>query len=86
MGSSVAARIVVLYCVAVVFAILVSHGGLARAHSAQQQGSRVVGSGYQLVSIQDLKGGDGVVAILEVIKETPKILGQDIKRLKLVAR
>lgn len=48
--------------------------------------SEVVGSGYKLVSIQDLKGGDGVVAFLEVIKETPETLGKDIKRLKLVAR
>jgi hypothetical protein len=39
----------------------------------------------KLVSIQDLKGGDGAVAFLEVIKETPETLGQDIKRLKHVA-
>ena len=45
--------------------------------------SEVVGHGYKLVDIKELKGGE--VGHLELIKAT-KTLGEDIKRLRLVAR
>ena len=84
MGPSIATGVVVLY-VAAVFTILASYGE-ARVHRSGEGSYGAVGNGYKLVSIQDLQGGDGVVALLEVIKETPETLGQDIKRLRLVAR
>ncbi|KAG0568362.1 hypothetical protein KC19_6G014200 [Ceratodon purpureus] len=84
MGPSIATGVVVLY-VAAVFTILASYGE-ARVHRSGEGSYGAVGNGYKLVSIQDLQGGDCVVALLEVIKETPETLGQDIKRLRLVAR
>jgi hypothetical protein len=77
MGPS--ARAALCYCAALLCTILVLHGALARAQGLD-------GSGYKLVSIHDLKSGDGVVAFLELIKESPKSMSPDIKRLKLVAR
>jgi hypothetical protein len=74
MGSSSRS---ILLSIAVMFTVLGVQG---------ISSSKVVGSGYKLVSIHDSKSGDGVVAFLEVIKETPETLGKDIKRLKLVAR
>jgi len=44
-----------------------------------------IGYGYKLVGLDNLRSGDGVVGLLELIKGTDSY-GADIKHLKLVAR